>query len=331
MIYVFTFIGEFGYELLNWQGVLRKWVKENKKEDDEIVVCSRKGLDLMYESADYYLDISQLESVQNVVADCYTSYVFLDGTGPHLDRKEWKATRTGEHIDAIKNEVMKLVSCDVFPFIVAKGPTTDHRVKWIWSCDYEIMNDCLFGLERPGGQGGIYNVPHNKLNLSNNEYIKLPSADYSLDKVEKKLGFSLDEDYILCQTGFRQGYELSKVRIDHDKVINKLKEECRVILMDFKTFRLHDSYSQFETDYDTIQVEDIKEQSVLISNAKRCVFFTEGHLRSHTYLPPMFGKDVEIVAAKEMFSFSEAPLDFWNENVFKFGGRMIPKSYEELL
>ena len=66
MVYVFTFIGEFGYELLNWQGTLRKWVKENKKEEDEIVVCSRKGLDLMYEFADYYLDISQLDSILNV-------------------------------------------------------------------------------------------------------------------------------------------------------------------------------------------------------------------------------------------------------------------------
>ena len=324
MIYVFTFIGEFGYELLNWQGTLRKWVKENKKEGDEIVVCSRKGLDLMYEYADDYLDISQLKSIQNVVADCYTSYVFLDGTGPHLDRKEWKATRTGEHIDTIKNEVMNSVTKE-------KNLTTDHRVKWIWSCDYEIMNGCLFGLERPGGQGGIYNVPHNKLNLSNNDYIKLPSADYLRDKVEDKLGFSLNEDYILCQTGFRQGYELSKVRIDHDTVINKLKEECRVVLMDFKTFRLYDSYSEFETDYDTIQVEDIKEQSVLISNAKRCVFFTEGHLRSHNYLPPMFGKDVDIVASKEIFTLSEAPLDFWNENVFKFGGKMIAKPYEDII
>jgi len=324
MIYVFTFIGEFGYELLNWQGTLRKWVKENKKEGDEIVVCSRKGLDLMYEYADNYLDISQLKSIQNVVADCYTSYVFLDGTGPHLDRKEWKATRTGEHIDTIKNEVMNSV-------VKEKNLTTDHRVKWIWSCDYEIMNGCLFGLERPGGQGGIYNVPHNKLNLSNNDYIKLPSADYLRNKVEDKLGFSLNEDYILCQTGFRQGYELSKVRIDHDKVINKLKEECRVVLMDFKTFRLYDSYSEFETDYDTIQVEDIKEQSVLISNAKRCVFFTEGHLRSHNYLPPMFGKDVDIVASKEIFTLPEAPLGFWNENVFKFGGKMIAKPYEDII
>jgi len=325
MVYVFTFIGEFGYELLNWQGTLRKWVKENKKEGDEIVVCSRKGLDLMYESADYYLDISQLESIQNVVADCYSSYVFLDGTGPHLDRKEWKATRTGEHIDAIKNEVKNLV-------VDSNHLETD--IKWIWSCDYEVMDDCLFGLERPGGSGGIYNVSHNKLKVDNNEYrqLQVPEDAQKLRiQIEEKLGFSLDEDYILCQTGFREGYELSKVRIDHDKVINKLKEDCRVVLMDFKTFRLHDSYSKFKSNYDTIQVEDIKEQSLLITHAKRCVFFTEGHMRSHTYLPPMFGKDVEIVAAKEMFSFSEAPLDFWNEKVFKFGGQMIAKPYEEII
>jgi hypothetical protein len=325
MIYVFTFIGEFGYELLNWQGTLRKWVRENKKEGDEIVVCSRKGLDLMYESADYYLDISQLDSIQNVVADCYTSYVFLEGTGPHLDRKEWKATRTGDHIDAIKNEVMDLVV------------DSNHKktnIKWIWSCDYEVLNGCLFGLERPCGKGGIYNVPHNKLNLNNNEYKCLSvssNAKNIQERMEKDLGFSLNEDYILCQTGFRQGYELSKVRIDHDKIINELKKECKVVLMDFKTFRLHDSFSEFDSNYKTIQVSDIQEQSVLITNAKRCVFFTEGHLRSHTYLPPMFGKDVEVVAAKEMFSFSEAPLDFWNENVFEFGGQMIAKPYEDFI
>ena len=63
MIYVFTFIGEFGYELLNWQGTIRKWSK-NKKPGDKIVVCSRKGLDVMYESADYYYDISNLDSLK---------------------------------------------------------------------------------------------------------------------------------------------------------------------------------------------------------------------------------------------------------------------------
>ena len=74
MTYVFVFIGEFGYELFNWQGVIRKWASENKKDGDEIVVCSRKGLDLIYEDVcDYYIDISNLSSFKSVVADCYTS------------------------------------------------------------------------------------------------------------------------------------------------------------------------------------------------------------------------------------------------------------------
>ena len=135
-------------------------------------------------------------------------------------------------------------------------------------------------------------------------------AKYNLrEKIESELGFSLDEDYILCQTGYRAGYDLSKVRIDHDIIIKKLLENNKVVLMDFKTIdRLNDSYSKFNSDYKTIQVEDIKEQSLLITHAKRCVFFTEGHLRSHTYLPPMFGKDVEVIAAKEIFSFPEAPV-----------------------
>ena len=42
MNYVFTFIGEFGYELLNWQGAIRKWVNLYKKDIDKIVICSRK-------------------------------------------------------------------------------------------------------------------------------------------------------------------------------------------------------------------------------------------------------------------------------------------------
>ena len=35
MIYSFVFLGEFGYELFNWQGVIRKWAQQNKKKDDK--------------------------------------------------------------------------------------------------------------------------------------------------------------------------------------------------------------------------------------------------------------------------------------------------------
>ena len=161
MVYVFTFIGEFGYELLNWQGTIRKWIKENKKEDDKIVICSRKGLDLMYEFADYYFDVYKLKSLQNVVGDCYTSYVFIDNTGPHLNRKHWRVTRTGKHIDEIKQDVKQLVKSSI--------STTDD-IDWTWSCDYKVMSGCHFGLERHGGRGGIYNNGNNQLDFNNNVY-----------------------------------------------------------------------------------------------------------------------------------------------------------------
>ena len=73
--YVFIFTGEFGYELLNWNGVVRKWVSENKQPNDTIIICSRKGLELIYEMADYYIDISDIESYKNSIADCYCSFV----------------------------------------------------------------------------------------------------------------------------------------------------------------------------------------------------------------------------------------------------------------
>ena len=79
-----------------------------------------------------------------------------------------------------------------------------------------------------------------------------------------------------------------------------------------------------------IQTSENLVNTSVFQNHKRCVFFTEGHLRSHTYLPPMFGKDIEVIAAKDIFSFAEAPLEFWNENVFTFGGQMIAKPYEDI-
>ena len=45
MIYVFSFLREFGYELLNWQGTIRKWATLHKQPEDKIIICSRKGLE----------------------------------------------------------------------------------------------------------------------------------------------------------------------------------------------------------------------------------------------------------------------------------------------
>jgi len=70
MIYVFTFLGEFGYELFNWQGLVRKF-KTTCSADDKIVVGGRTGMDIWYPYADAFVDISKDPLYKNSRADRY--------------------------------------------------------------------------------------------------------------------------------------------------------------------------------------------------------------------------------------------------------------------
>jgi hypothetical protein len=70
MNYVFIFLGEFGYELFNWQGVIRK-LSLVKKPDDKFICCSRANLHPFYEFADQYIDISNVKSFKNSAACGY--------------------------------------------------------------------------------------------------------------------------------------------------------------------------------------------------------------------------------------------------------------------
>ena len=51
-------IGEFGYEIVFWQGKLRKYLKENHR-DDEIIVIGPMGHDFFYEYADKYIHLGE--------------------------------------------------------------------------------------------------------------------------------------------------------------------------------------------------------------------------------------------------------------------------------
>ena len=69
----------------------------------------------------------------------------------------------------------------------------------------------------------------------------------------------------------------------------------------------------------------------MIHFANQCIFLTEGDFRSHNYLPPLLGKDVVSVAPKDVLSLPSAAIDFWNKNVFTFGGQIMPLEYEQLI
>ncbi len=312
MIYSFVFIGEFGYEMFNWQGVIRKWAKENKKPNDKIFIFSRKGLKPLYDFADEYFNISVFDSYNKTIADCYSGYVWEESELPFDD---WPIIRTGKHIEDIKNDIKGSLN---MPGV---------KIQWIFSCDYQQLNGYHFGLGGPGG-GSIY---EGRLSLDNNEYKQIDVNFKNKTRIQNKIDINLDKPFILCQTGFRDGKgytNKSKVKIDHELIFNKINSELPVLCLDFNSGRYWDSSSNFNNIFDTYKCKGFDEQSILISCAEHCIFTTEGDFRSHLYLPPMLGKDVHVIASKEVLQLPSASSKYWNENIFDFGGKMYTYEYE---
>ena len=313
MNYVFTYIGEFGYELFQWQGNIRKWSKEHKQQGDKIFICSRKGLENIYEFADYYLDVSHIESFKNsigggttsICTNCYENQNFV-----------LKCCENGTY--KIENDIKNYFK-EKFPDI--------KEFKWILSSDKNTINNINFGTGHflpKGFKNGIYNIHHNYLDLNNNHFIKLCNTESPR---------RIKEPYILCQTAWRTHVQRSKVKIEYSKILENLQTlGIKILLLDFDTGKKDDSFSKFDDDrFEIISCDNCNDQVSLIKYAKACVFFTEGDFRSHLYVPPFVGKDVIIISPQDILNRDQAPIEFWNTHVFKFGGQMLPIVYEDLI
>tara|TARA_R110002020_G_scaffold408908_2_gene618704 strand:- start:50 stop:1069 length:1020 start_codon:yes stop_codon:yes gene_type:complete len=323
MTYVFIFTGEFGYELLNWNGVVRKWCFENTTDKDTIVICSRPGMELIYEMADYYIDMSEIDAYNNSIADCYWSHVRDDNN--HV-------VKYGPHQTEILSTIQALME--------DSGLT---NVKYIFSPQVEYMNGCTFG---KGGLYGPERLDYGRLDVNNNLYRKFTADISCQSEIEEKIGISLDEPFILCQTAARNIVKRDKTKLEIDEFIKALSDKYPVICLGFDTGKFQDSKSSFNDisskNIHYCNVSTLKEQSCLIKKSKHCVFFSEGDFRSHMYVPPFFGKSLTAVASKAILNpsptdrvstepgKSNAPLNFWNEHVWNFGGKIEPLYYEEL-
>jgi hypothetical protein len=316
MTYVFIFTGEFGYEILNWNGVVRKWVQDNKKQEDTVIICSRQGLELIYEMADYYIDISEIPAYTNSIADCYCSYIRDD---------QDNIVRNGQHQQDILLSISQTIE--------ASGIS---NATYIYSPQPTQLHNCVFG------HGGIYDAgaPQGALNLQNNIFKKFDANLSHKQSIESEIGISLDEPFILCQTAARDIVRRDTTVQKIDNFIKLLSHKIPVICLGFDSGKKLDSTSTFN-EFNSTQIHHYKVtsldiQSCLIHYASKCVFFTEGDFRSHIYLPPLFGKDVLAIASKQIFegfagtSIKNAPIDFWNTNVWNFGGKIIPFYYESL-
>jgi len=318
MVYVFTFLGEFGYELFNWQGVIRKFAAAIAP-GDAIVCCSRARVYPLYEKADLYVDISEAPIFKRSRACCYSATIGAGAPGRGVNRAFDAALRASLR-SFISNRIRAVRPEWIGPdrelmFIFSSRKTAVGG--FVFGCDADRIED-----EADIGDG---------LEVANNCYARI-SPDLGIRcEVERRAGFNLSEPYVLVQMRQRRVGPASAL-LPVAEIVNILGQQTRVVRLSFETGRLLDSFSRFDTQAGCVDypARSFPEQACLIHFAARCVFLTEGDFGSHTYVPPFMGRDVLAIAPRSVYEPWRNVIDFWNRDVFRFGGQLMPQIAEEL-
>ncbi len=380
MIYVFVFLGEFGVELLNWQGVIRTFSK-TLAPGDMIVCCSRASVYPIYEFCDAYVDIGSHPDFQASRSLAYFAV-------PPTAASGWDTLAARRFNRTLKERLQ--------PYILRQmdeqgiRPAAVGSRRFIFSSDHTTLNGLTFGRRRrgiaglglatllekmrastaargpasgvqtsseaadwmegrkdrflaqsrrlPGLRGldrsreaSIYELP----NLNDNTYVRI-QADLALaGEVQARLGWDLNEPFLLCQTRQRSIVRRSPESLPWRSIqalLESLALRIRIVLISFHTGRQLDSYSDFAAlpNFYAYTCRSFSEQAILIHFAAHCLFFTEGDFGSHIYVPPLMGRDVTVLAAASMYALSTAPIAFWNKEVFRFGGQIRPRTVEDV-
>ena len=300
MNYVFTFLGEFGYELFNWQGLIRRF-KKTCSPDDIIIIGGRTGMDIWYPYADIFIDISKDLFYKASRADCYWAY-------------DISTVYRNESMDAIKASIHAYMEERLQPFNLG-------RLEFIFSSDLNLINGVHFGTWKKFFS--IYGGEGHKQNL----YAKVDYDSEELRRdLESRLQINLSEPYILIQGRKRDVWIQSTYVVPIERLIGKLAEKIPVVILNFDTGRAWDSRSQISAGENchVLKTFSAHEQAILIKYAAECVFATENDFGSHIYVPPFMGRDVLAIAGADVYKIGTTPIDFWNDAIFKFGGKILP-------
>ena len=205
----------------------------------------------------------------------------------------------------------------------------EGQARFVFSSDRNVVSGVNFGLDQDDFATDKDFDIYGKHGLHDNQYEVINYSDNAIrKKIEAELHFDLNKKYILVQNRQRSIVVRSKDSVDVEKFLQLVSKDTTVIFINFDTQRKYDSYSACEqNNIDNIMYytcTSFPEQITLIKHAFRNVFFTTGDFGSHIYIPPFLGKDVYAVAPASVYGLGTTPIDFWNEFVFTFGGKIKP-------
>lgn len=326
--YVFVFLGEFGYELFNWQGVIRKFSR-TLPVSDRVICCSRAHVYPLYETATRYIDISEVDLFKQSVASGYFVIRPEDLNPQSRENRAFDRHLKKELTSFILEELgIHWQQSRLKNLFTRAGP---REYTFIFSSDKTTLNGCMFGCDRMRyGMDPMVGNIYDLLDLDNNEFRKIEVPLNLRYEIEQKLGWSLEIPFVLCQTRKRDIVVRSKTVVPAEQLLHELARRTRVVLLSFQTGRRLDSYSAFRDvpNCFTYSARSFVEQACVIHFSQNCIFFTEGDFGSHIYVPPFLGKNVFAIAPQDVYKLGTTPIDFWNRTVFRFGGQILAKESE---
>ena len=297
---VFAFLGEFGYELLNWQGLVRQY--SHKNPGKTIVCLSRSSCELLYTDHSMFIALDANDRYMKSVASGYFARIAEGRVNGFRDCLGARALRRSIMIQ-IRQELKT------------------RKIKFIFSDKYRQVDGIKFGANRfCFGLDTEHATIYDGSNLKQNKYTQLRTKNKSTAGVEG--------DYIFVMTASRSQIVRDNKTLDIESILNALSSLGEVIVGEFKTVRTNETepISHSNQQVRRHSISNLEEQVNLINFAKVCVFISEGDFRSHTYVPPMAGRDVFVIGSSGIYKNGD--IEGWNRHVFNFGGQIIPLPVE---
>ena len=313
---VFVFLGEFGYELLNWQGRIRKF-KEDFPEK-LLIAASRQQSEILYrDSTEYFVSISSVQSYQESIADRYFShqknYSFNGVFSEMLDALQAALVRR-----SIRHEIKKELQ------ILG---LTNRKFQFVFSDKVTSFGGYKFGAPRTrfsrlrwGSPDDIYK----RLPSGENKYIDLRENLIEIDFKKNHLAEDENSKVALIQRAERERIIRVDNFIDEDMYLEALAKSHKVVLLDYTSSRYADTQGKFtSTIFPHIELESLGEQVALFSKSDLVINFIHGDFRSNTYVAAFCGKQSFVITPSELYD--REYIDKWNKEVFS--GEIVPVIY----
>jgi hypothetical protein len=312
-LYIFVFSGEFGYELINWQGRIRKFIEMNP--NIFVVVAGKSACEVLYRDFSHgYIPIDDCEMYKQSFADRYfahkNGYNYRNIYSDFFD-EIWAI----KFRFRLKNFITQALNQEIIG---------NRKLNFIFSDVPKSIKGIKFGAPRTMFARLFNDVPQDI-------YLDVPILENSYRNILENLtsGENSAADLIrkserpiaMIQTATRVRINRVTNELDEEKFLEEFALHWEVILLEYESSRTSDTQGVFNTyKFRKIMVKSLAEQLALLSKADICINFTHGDFRSNTYVPALAGFRSYVIT--DNLTLKNSSIQLWNKSVFD--GEIIP-------